>query len=112
MRLRISLLFPPLFVALGGCTSTALPAGAADEVGRLKVGMQPDGRVVVPTNQVLKPAGTQITFPGRPVDVALCDGGRTAVAKNMKGLVFIDGAAAGVKQTLELPGDPYLPFNP
>src|SRR5437667_7126181 len=112
MRLRLSFLFPSLVVALGGCILTALLAGAADERDRLKVGVQPDGRIVVPTNQVLRPAGTQITFPGRPVDIALCDDGRTVVAKNMKSLVFIDVATAKVKQTLELPGDPYLPFNP
>jgi len=112
MRLRLSFLFPALFVALGGCIWTALLAGAAEEGDRLKVGVQPDGRIVVPTNQVLKPAGTQIPFPGRPVDIALCDDGRTVVAKNMKSLVFIDVATAKVKQTLELPGDPYLPFNP
>jgi YVTN family beta-propeller protein len=90
----------------------ALLAGAAEEEERLKVGVQPDGRIVVPTNQVLKPAGTQITFPGRPVDISLSDDGRTVVAKNIKSLVFIDVATAKVKQTLELPGDPYLPFNP
>jgi hypothetical protein len=112
MRLRVRFVFPSLFVALAGCLLTAPPAGAADETGRFKVGVQPDGRIVVPTNQVLKPAGTQTTFPGRPVDIALCDDGRTVVAKNMKGLVFIDVATAKVKQTLELPDDPYLPFNP
>jgi YVTN family beta-propeller protein len=112
MRLRVRFVFPSLFVALAGCLLTAPPAGAADETGRFKVGVQPDGRIVVPTNQVLKPAGTQITFPGRPVDIALCDDGRTVVAKNMKGLVFIDVATAKVKQTLELPDDPFRPFDP
>src|SRR5438874_12066927 len=87
-------------------------ADAGDDRDTLKVGVQPDGRIVVPTNQVLKPAGTQIPFPGRPVDLALCDDGRTVVAKNIKSLVFIDVDTAKVKQTLELPGDPYLPFNP
>src|SRR6516162_4602423 len=112
MRLGFSFFSPSLFVALGSCLLAALLAGAAEEEERLKVGVQPDGRIVVPTNQVLKPAGTQVTFPGRPVDIALCDGGRTVVAKNIKGLVFIDVATGKVKQTLELPDDPYLPFNP
>src|SRR5262249_44991478 len=31
----------------------------ADEYDNLKVGVQPDGRIVVPTNQILKPAGVQ-----------------------------------------------------
>ena len=51
------------------------PQTAADERDRLKVGLQPDGRIVVPTNQILQPAGTQVTFPGRPVDLLL-DRGR------------------------------------
>src|SRR5262249_30221337 len=113
MRPRLSFASVSLCVALGSCCSLpALLAGAADDGERLKVGVQPDGRIVVPTNQVLKPAGTQITFPGRPVDLALCDEGRTVVAKNMKSLVFIDVATAKIKQTLELPDVPYRAFNP
>src|SRR5262249_2904486 len=112
MRLRLSFSLLWLMVALGSSILTALLAGAAEEGDRLKVGIQPDGRFVVPPTQVLKPAGTQITFPGRPVDIARCDDGRTLVAKNIKSLVFIDTATAKVKQTLELPNDPYLPFNP
>ena len=34
------------------------------------VGPQPDGSILVPTNQLLRPAGFQILFPGRPVDLA------------------------------------------
>ncbi len=75
----------------------------ADDQDRLKVGLQPDGRVVVPTNQVLKPAGVHITFPGRPVDLALSADGRTLIVKNLKDLVFIDIATARVKQTLTSP---------
>ncbi len=76
---------------------------SADERDQLKVGLQPDGRIVVPTNQILQPAGKQVTFPGRPVDLLLIDAGRTLVAKNMKNLVFIDVATGGIKQTLTLP---------
>src|SRR5438128_6666180 len=43
--------------------------GTADERDKLKVGLQPDGRIVVPTNQILQPAGKQVTFSGRPVDL-------------------------------------------
>lgn len=35
------------------------------------VGPAVEGRIVVPTNQVLKPAGRQVLFPGRPNDLAL-----------------------------------------
>ena len=74
----------------------------ADEQDRLRVGLQPDGRIVVPTNQILKPAGKQITFPGRPVDLAFAEDGRTLVVKNMRDLVFIDVASGKMKQTLPL----------
>ena len=80
-----------------------LAAVAADERDNLKVGVQPDGRIVVPTNQILRPAGRQVTFPGRPVDLVLIDGGKTLVAKSMRDLVFIDVATGAVKQTLTLP---------
>lgn len=75
----------------------------ADEQDRLKVGVQPDGRIVVPTNQILQPAGKQVSFPGRPVDIAWADDGKTLVAKSMRELVFIDPAKAEVVQRLALP---------
>jgi len=75
----------------------------ADDFDRLKVGVQPDGRIVVPTNQVLKPAGKQVTFPGRPVDLALAEHGKLIVVKNLNDLVFIDAATGAIKQTLALP---------
>src|SRR5262245_41099361 len=74
-----------------------------DEYDELKVGVQPDGRIVVPTNQILKPAGQQVTFPGRPVDLAWCDDGKTIVVKNMRDLVFLDPTTGKIKQTLKLP---------
>jgi YVTN family beta-propeller protein len=71
-----------------------------DEQDRLKVGLQPDGRIVVPTNQILKPAGTQVLFPGRPVALALVEDGKTLAVQNKNDLTFIDVATAKVKQTL------------
>jgi YVTN family beta-propeller protein len=66
------------------------------------VGIQRDGSVVVPTNQVLRPAGQQVTFRGRPVDLIVTEDGKTLVVKNLRNLVFIDVASARIKQTLEL----------
>src|SRR5689334_7809676 len=74
-----------------------------DERDQLRVGLQPDGRIVVPTNQILQPAGKQVTFAGRPVDLLLIEGGKLLVAKNMRNLVFIDPAAGEIRQTLALP---------
>jgi YVTN family beta-propeller protein len=85
----------------------------ADEQDQVKVGVQPDGRIVVPTNQILNPAGKQITFPGRPVDLAFAEEGKTLVVKNLRDLVFIDLAAGKIKQTLPLPnrGKPRAGFS-
>jgi YVTN family beta-propeller protein len=74
-----------------------------DEQDRLHVGLQPDGRIVVPTNQILKPAGKQITFPGRPVDLAFADKDRTVVVKNMRELLFLDAESGKIRQTLRIP---------
>ena len=84
---------------LVGCISI----GRADEPDRLTVGLQKDGRIVVPTNQILSPAGEQILFPGRPVDLAWADGGATLVVKNISDLVFIDVATNRIVQTLASP---------
>jgi YVTN family beta-propeller protein len=78
-------------------------AALADERDQLHVGIQPDGSVVVPTNQILRPAGKQVTFPGRPVDLVLIDEGKTLVVKNMHSLVLIDTAGGNILQTLALP---------
>src|SRR5579859_7928482 len=83
----------------------ALVAGrtSAEDPDRLKVGLQADGSIVLPTNQVLRPAGRQLNFPGRPVDCAVTDGGQTLVVKNLRELLFIDAVAGRIRQTLALP---------
>jgi YVTN family beta-propeller protein len=95
----------PCLALLLACLTAALllwPPLHAQDHDELKVGVQPDGRILVPTNQILKPAGTQVTFPGRPVDLAFADDGKTLVVKNMRDLVFLDVATLKVKQTLTL----------
>lgn len=90
-----------ILVALAAST----PAGRArgDGQDRLKVGVQADGRIVVPTNQVLSPAGKNVLFPGRPVDVAWVGDGSALVAKSMRDLVFLDPAGGPPLQRLALP---------
>src|SRR5262245_28926281 len=75
----------------------------ADDRDTLKVGPQPDGRILTPTNQFLSPAGTQVSFFGRPVDFVLIDDGKALVVKNMRDLVVIDVATRKVRQTLVIP---------
>ncbi len=93
---------PGLAVLLAAGLLPLAAPGADDDRDRLRVGVQPDGRVVVPTNQILRPAGQQVTFPGRPVDLAFADAD-TLVVKNLRDLVFLDAKAGRVRQTLALP---------
>lgn len=88
-----------LLIVLSLLTSTSL----GDQRDALRVGLQSDGRILVPTNQILQPAGIQVTFGGRPVDLLLIEGGKVLVAKNMRNLVFIDPVEGDIEQTLALP---------
>lgn len=69
------------------------------------VGLQADGRVIVPTNQVLSPAGFQVTFPGWPTDLALSPDGRLLAVLNSSGLVLIRVEDRAIMQTLPLARD-------
>src|SRR5882672_3809961 len=104
MHLRIARGHFRLLLAAAVCCLATWTLLQADERDRLPVGVQPDGRIVVPTNQVLRPAGTQVSFPGRPVDLLLIDDGRTLVVKNRMDLVFLDTGTGTIKQTLRSPG--------
>src|SRR3990172_8407099 len=65
------------------------------------VGPVADGRTIVPTNQVLAPAGTQIKFLGRPTDAAISPDGRTLAVLNWRQLVLIDLETGSVRQTVD-----------
>ncbi|MCA8948200.1 MAG: bifunctional YncE family protein/alkaline phosphatase family protein [Planctomycetes bacterium] len=66
------------------------------------VGRTADG-AIVPTHQVLRPAGAQVEFAGRPTDLALLDGGALLAIKNRTDLVFVRVADRAIVQTLALP---------
>jgi YVTN family beta-propeller protein len=68
------------------------------------VGVQKDGRVILPTNQVLSPAGKQLAFPGRPVDVAVSDDGKHVLVKSAKEILVVSAAKAEVVQKLPVEG--------
>ena len=68
-----------------------------------KVGPQPDGSILVPTNQLLRPAGFQITFPGRPVDLALSPDGKWLAVMNKNSLDLIRVLDRTIMQTLPFP---------
>jgi YVTN family beta-propeller protein len=63
---------------------------------RLRTGDSDDGRIVVPTNQVLSPAGRQVAFSGRPTDVALSSDGRWLAALENGHVTLIDPKAGAI----------------
>lgn len=75
---------------------------AQDSSKNIKVGPQPDGSILVPTNQLLRPAGFQVTFPGRPVDIALAIDKKLLVVKNRSSLDVIRIEDRTILQSLSL----------
>jgi hypothetical protein len=68
--------------AILGSAVPILPVGVADDLETSLVGRQPDGSVVLPTNQMIEPARVQVEFRGRPNVVALSPDGKTAASLN------------------------------
>ena len=60
-------------------------AQGADRPGR-----QADGSFLVPTSQLIQPAGDTLTFSGRAIDLALSPDAKTAFVKNEQGILVID----------------------
>lgn len=67
----------------------SLKSEAQNDEKNIKVGPQPDGSILVPTNQLIHPAGFQVEFPGRPVDLALIDNNKLLAVKNRHSLDII-----------------------
>jgi YVTN family beta-propeller protein len=65
-----------------------------------KVGIQPDSSILVPSNQLLRPAGFQVYLPGRPVDLALTPDNRFLLVKNKGDLDLIRLSDRTVMQSL------------
>ena len=70
----------------------------------IRVGPQPDGSILVPTNQLLRPAGYQLTFPGRPVDMALSADGSLLAVLNMSSLEIIRVIDRTILQSMHFDG--------
>ena len=83
---------------------------------RARVGPLGDGRIVVPTNQVLSPAGRQVGFRGRPTDVVLHPGGRYLAVLNTRSneVLTIDVERGAIVDRAAIPGGSYagIVFSP
>lgn len=86
-----------------GITANAQKWGSNEFDKKSLVGKQEDESYVVPTSQIIDPAGTTITFPGRPVDLALNPDETILAVKNLKEIVFFNLINQTIKQTLTLP---------
>src|SRR5580692_2660240 len=82
------------------CFLLALTAFAAKEGGFFAIlksdaaiGRQANGAFLVPTNQLLRPWGEQMLFPGRPVDITFDSKKRLLAVLNTRSVLLIDSAA-------------------
>jgi len=79
-----------------------------------EAGIRPDGSVVLPTDQIIRPAGRLVPFEGRPTAIAIRPDGRTAAVLKSAGsyigpgrpehILVVDLVTARVKQRF-LPAD-------
>jgi YVTN family beta-propeller protein len=76
---------------------------AQNKANQLQVGTQPDGSILVPTNQLLKPAGFQVIMPGRPVDLVLISSKGLLAVKNKNSLDLIRLNDRIILQSLQFP---------
>ncbi|NOY37353.1 MAG: YncE family protein, partial [Chlorobi bacterium] len=89
-----------LAIMLSQCHSEKEP----DDFSSPAVGPQPDGSILVPSNQLLRPAGFQLLFPGRPVDLALSPDGKWLAVLNINSLDLIRVPDRTIMQNLPLRG--------
>jgi YVTN family beta-propeller protein len=82
----------------------AVKTGAQNKLGVQQVGSQPDGSILVPTNQLLRPAGFQVYMPGRPVDLVEIPEKGLLVVKNKESLELIRLRDRTILQSLPFPG--------
>jgi YVTN family beta-propeller protein len=88
-----------IVIILSGCSG-----GMRNNPRNQAVGPQPDGSVLVPSNQLLRPAGFQAELPGRPVDMLIMPGGKYLLVKNMSDIDLIRIEDRKVMQSLPYTG--------
>src|SRR5947207_4961220 len=102
----LAISFTLLLISVAG-SQDASPRSAkiaGSNYDQLRTGDSADGKIVVPTNQVLSPAGRQVTFSGRPTDIALSPDGRwLAVLENSR-VAIIDPETGTIVSRVPLAG--------
>ncbi|HEX5472997.1 MAG TPA: bifunctional YncE family protein/alkaline phosphatase family protein [Lacipirellulaceae bacterium] len=95
-------------------TSLAKQPIALDFYDRSRVGPLADGRVIVPTNQILSPMGRQVIVGGRPTDVALSPNKRWLAVLNIKEVQIVGVESGKIVSQLAIKGGSYkgIIFSP
>ena len=98
-------LLPALLIFTAALNGSAPLVSAATDPATALVSAE---RYVMPTGQILTPAGRQVALPElRPQALALSpDGAILVTAGRTKNLVVVDAATGAVLQTVRLPADP------
>ena len=96
--------YATLTLAIFGALTSSLSFADMDE--KQRVGRKADGTVVLPTNQIIKPAGSQVEFRGRPNAVVISPDQKTAAFLNgaYKAIILVDIATNTVKQEFDAAG--------
>src|SRR5687768_5493115 len=82
----------PRFLLIAGPLA-GVAAIVTAQAMRVQLGVQPDGSVIIPTNQVLTPAGTLRRLEGaRPKDAALSPDGSTLAVLATSRVAFFTAA--------------------
>jgi YVTN family beta-propeller protein len=76
---------------------------AAYPLQQQHVGPSESGGIIVPTGQLVRPAGRTLAFGGRPVDLALSPDQRTVFVKNTESMMVLDATQWQLTQKLAYP---------
>lgn len=85
---NLILLLPAAGLIYGAVRLAAKPAQKASDTA--VIGKQADGTYFVPTGQTLSPVGTNLTFEGRPVDMAMRPDGKMLALMCQRGTRLFD----------------------
>ncbi len=113
MSLRLSVLILLVISEIAGKNHAAF-SDETNALQRVNIGPMADGRIVVPTNQVLTPAGRQVLFPGRPSDVVLSPDKRLLAVLSHKEVLTINTESGEIAGRLKISGASYkgIVFTP
>lgn len=106
---RALLSFSLCFLTISSLPHT-LPAeenSAPAAYDSLQVGPDAQGRIIVPTNQVLTPTGKQVLFSGRPTDLALSPDGKWIALLDRGHVAIIEPASGRIISRLPHPSGSY-----